>query len=515
MLGYFPLLYKDELLYSTISRLHIHTGFANYKTTIKCLFGKDSMRATIDFPTNLDVLTKNISFKTITSDKLIDEHTMFPLYQPFLPIDRANDIKDKMKTKNNGSIHAKIGLSASRISPHTHLLFCQSCYDEDFEKCGEAYWHRIHQVPGVLVCPHHGCFLKKSGVKLPLVSYIAYIAPYYAVERGSSYVIESCLEIRDSLYLIAKDLDWLMNANLSAKPMNYYRELYVDCLKHKKLALPTRRVRQKALIKAIRSFYSAELLNMIGCDILDENESNWVKELTRKNRKTFHPLYHVLLIRFLFGSVMKFFEETNLPSKKDTIKGSSKTQPKKSVVNSDTVKNKRTDWLKLQEVYPLYTRKELRKVAGNLYMWLYRNDKEWLQLNSPTRKTTIPSYNRVNWGERDKAMLEEVKQICLEWNDSVKPVRKSIHSIIKRVKRGYLLVNYPDKLPLTNAFLMSQIETVEEFQIRRIKNVTEELRKENQIISEWQIYRKAGLRSTVTEKVRQFITYEVNIGVRR
>ena len=39
------------------------------------------------------------------------------------------------------------------------------------------------------------------------------------------------------------------------------------------------------------------------------------------------------------------------------------------------------------------------------YMWLYRNDKDWLNKHSPTLQRPVSSKNRVNWQERDKQIL--------------------------------------------------------------------------------------------------------------
>ena len=91
MIGYFPIRYSDELLYSIIARYHVHTGIPSFKVTISELFGKSTMRAVIDFPGNLQGLVNNQPFN-LTSEMIIKENTMFPLYQPFLPEERANII---------------------------------------------------------------------------------------------------------------------------------------------------------------------------------------------------------------------------------------------------------------------------------------------------------------------------------------------------------------------------------------------------------------------------------------
>ena len=40
------------------------------------------------------------------------------------------------------------------------------CIESDTRIYGEPYWHRIHQLPGVYICPIHGSVIIDSGVEL-------------------------------------------------------------------------------------------------------------------------------------------------------------------------------------------------------------------------------------------------------------------------------------------------------------------------------------------------------------
>src|SRR5690606_36729367 len=39
--------------------------------------------------------------------------------------------------------------------------FCPSCDEENIQRYGELYWHRIHQLPGVYVCLRHTTILHR------------------------------------------------------------------------------------------------------------------------------------------------------------------------------------------------------------------------------------------------------------------------------------------------------------------------------------------------------------------
>src|SRR4030095_7232407 len=61
-------------------------------------------------------------------------------------------------------IHSRVGtIFHAKMRPE-FLRYCPACVAEDRWQYGEAYWHRLHQVPGVIVCPHHAAWLESSSL---------------------------------------------------------------------------------------------------------------------------------------------------------------------------------------------------------------------------------------------------------------------------------------------------------------------------------------------------------------
>lgn len=79
---YFPRLYPDELLYSGIARCRVHLGIGNHKTLLHMLFGDSKVAAITDLPTHLTALANNTG---LDAEGMILNHTLFPLYAPFIP----------------------------------------------------------------------------------------------------------------------------------------------------------------------------------------------------------------------------------------------------------------------------------------------------------------------------------------------------------------------------------------------------------------------------------------------
>lgn len=68
----------------------------------------------------------------------------------------------------NGNRHAgqHIGIYQSSSMDARRLRYCPQCFDEDIATYGEPYWHRLHQIPGIAVCPRHGCWLADTEITL-------------------------------------------------------------------------------------------------------------------------------------------------------------------------------------------------------------------------------------------------------------------------------------------------------------------------------------------------------------
>lgn len=174
---------------------------------------------------------------------------------------------------------------------------------------------------------------------------------------------------------------------------------------------------------------------------------------------------------------------------------------KDNLINKDSFRNK---WLDLQKQYPEKSKTELRKVNSGLYTWLYRNDREWLNSNSPKKKQITTVNNRVDWEKRDVEILELVKTIVDEiLNSNDKPERVTISRVGKKVDKLSLLEKHLSKLPRTNEYLLQNVESVRDYQIRRIKWAIKECEKVGYDLQWWRVAKIAGIREEWIEELRE------------
>ena len=161
MIGFFPEIYDDELLYSQLCRYYQRTGYTKYIYAIDDLFMRRTVHPVIEWvneytPDAMSHITKNMDFETV-----IRQHTMFPAYTRFLPKERRNASLQSLLTCDGNYYNLIVNQNLRR---KRFLRYCPVCAKEDRKRLGETYWHREHQIIHVDICPKHRCFLKDSAV---------------------------------------------------------------------------------------------------------------------------------------------------------------------------------------------------------------------------------------------------------------------------------------------------------------------------------------------------------------
>jgi Tn7-like transposition protein D/TniQ len=620
MLGFFPTPYPDELLYSLIARYHIRSGNISPKITLQELFGSTTTIATPDLPSSLNCLSKQLKYLFPSSvTDLIDRYTLYPFYRPFLPPQRDRLIQKSMKANIGQNIHTRAGIMASAIATPRYFRFCPQCNAEDLDRYGEIYWHRLHQITGVFICPEHSTPLQDSTISFQGLNR----HEYYAASSDNCVVVEQCDAYSDrtkqQLQTLATDIWWLLNRNLAAHAPDYFQQQYRSLLIDREYANSNGRVRRVRLDRDFRLFYDREMLALLDSSLEENSDANWLFDLLCKHRKSFHPIRHLLLIRFLTGSVDRFFTtkyqyqpfgkapwiclnpaadhyrkpviidlkishclENKRPlgvfscdcgmiycrtgpdeSEEDLYKIGKiiefgelwqqrlrelveqqkfglRAVARELKVDTRTVKryvsnlkleshwekravppiaeNTSVDdiqsvdrslipapqqeyWTNLQLQYPDATKTELRKLSPATYAWLYRHDRDWLNGNSPALQQPTATNERVDWVKRDLEVLDRVKLAVDAMLKVEKPQRLTISGIGKEIGLLALLEQHLDLMPITGDYLATVMESIEDFQIRRIRWAIEELDRRKEPLVSWRVMRLAGLRKDYSKLV--------------
>lgn len=310
MIGFFTDPFPDELLYSACARYHRKVRHISKATTSLYLFGDERTKMVVDFPTRLGHLAAQLPPNTYSVDILIDDHTLLPVFLPFTGIEQVEKLRSFMEGQGGLGIHGKIGLLTSGIRLK-HLRFCVGCAAEDQISCRQPYWRRLHQVPGVEVCPTHLLSLCESDV--PMRSFSSYQGLVTAKEAIANLPPDRktprTLNPSDHEDRILLQLALGMASFLETRfqpDQELIRRRYLNLLFDCGLASFSGVVKQGPLTTQFLNYYPPDLLARLGCEL--KGRTNWLRRLIQGGKRARHPLHHLLLITFLRSTPEKFFQ---------------------------------------------------------------------------------------------------------------------------------------------------------------------------------------------------------------
>jgi hypothetical protein len=313
--GFFPTLHADELLYSGCAKYLARAGYRSAKQALSEIFGAATAGAIVDLPCRLSefeaALPRGHGY---TAERLIDEHTLAPFFCSFLPPEQVRCVRHDMLGNKGSAVHRRLGITASRIPLPDRLRYCPRCAETEAALLDEPYWHRLHQLPGVIICPRHAIFLEESegftrhprnNWRLIPAKALIHSLPSRSLNPGDTR--------HAVLAAVARDSEWLLNnPRLSSEP-DALRNRYLRLLIDRGFATYSGSIHVGKLLNSFKRHFPVSVLKHLGCELAGRGKikDNWLLRLVRKNNHSHHPLYHLLLINMLGSSVEKFF---SLPS---------------------------------------------------------------------------------------------------------------------------------------------------------------------------------------------------------
>ncbi|MGG6313112.1 TnsD family Tn7-like transposition protein [Paenibacillus macerans] len=312
-------LYSDELVCSFIARKVNCLGKKGYKRLLRNMFGSPHVQNKFDLPSRLEDLSYATGLK---ADELLHEHTLYPYYYSFLTNSQRDNLKLSMiKGAGTGrSPNQHAGLTRSLIRSKTQLFLCPLCLKEDINSVGEPYWHRAHQLPGVLVCYKHNvmlhssCPICKGNFCFTTTNEICITPTFCASGHDLSLTFQNHDE---NLFIVAVESYGLLRGIISDNT-TIIQQKYLQVLRDKghinKLRISV--IDHHLLMEQFFKRFSPEFLKDISVDIPQfDNKQSWFRKIIRyQYTKNIHPLYHLLVMVFLSDSIESFL---NINIKKD------------------------------------------------------------------------------------------------------------------------------------------------------------------------------------------------------
>jgi len=481
----FPLPHPDELLYSTIARTGVYHGITSPKELLNEIFGNKCVVATLDLPSHISEIESLLrDTKQYPIDVLIKQHTLFPLYAPFVPKILSDRAIDLMKGKTNGALHTMLGVAASRIKAIQNFQVCSKCIEIQIQTYGEAFWKRNWFIPNLPVCIEHG----------PLTIYKEKPSDsrhHFQPLIESHFSVESFGKVFPQDILMSNQVQQLFSLSyypsISFEQWSYfYHGLAADFGNSR-----GNHIKHDEILSLFLKDYGKEYLQSKNLLCHSSQENTWLKNIFRKHRKSFSFFEHLLVW------------QTFIPHEKleDIFHYAQNIQPifivkPKSIehdLDSTRYLKYRKKWKKLVSTNGIQASRS-QGGGGSIYTWLYRHDYEWLQQFNSQHQITHPNLEtRVNWRNRDREYVKTLLQIEYHYRDDLSAPRHSANWYLMQLPQHSTIEHNLSKLPLVRLFLVKYVESITEYQLRRICVAAQSLASEFQTLSLWRVFRLAGL----------------------
>jgi hypothetical protein len=312
MMGHFPNPHPDELFYSICARYNDRMQYSIAYATSEALFGRRKVELTFDLPSYLDRFVAALPpGHSCTVDKLIDDHTLLPYYRPFLPLERLQRLRNDMRGEGGGEVLWRAGIANFSVSRPKALRFCPHCVDDDRKNFGECYWHRVHQISGVEICPIHENYLQESST---LIRYQGIGNTFISAESAirPTFLRQHDLPKRDQeiLLKIARDAQWLLGQQCLSSDIESLHKRCIAILSDRGFTTYNDHIHRPKLYQAFRDHFPPSILSLLHCELNEYRQNVWFFRLIQSKKTVKRPLLYLLLMHLCKYSAQDFF---NLP----------------------------------------------------------------------------------------------------------------------------------------------------------------------------------------------------------
>ena len=294
----------DETTYSLASRFHRLSGHAHSRTTAQLLFGLPRGGYPHDLPAGISHLANLFCGGLGSPGEIVRAHCVLSFYLAFRGRPERDEATAALVGGRIGSLKMRLGLPASRLGAMGPLKSCPECVEADRRLHGTPYWHRDHQLPGVLICPDHGSLLAVANGKRAGEGRFEWSLPDRNGRADNQSPISDCCrrqlaQLATLIIDATKDDGVLDAAGVSSAVLVRLQALgFVG---------PTGKLRAERVIDAFRESVRP-VQNLPGFDSLfttDAAAYGCVRHAL-DSVSTGHALRHLFVVRWLFESWQEF-----------------------------------------------------------------------------------------------------------------------------------------------------------------------------------------------------------------
>ncbi|MFR0715429.1 TnsD family Tn7-like transposition protein [Enterobacterales bacterium BD_CKDN230030183-1A_HGKHYDSX7] len=548
-LHFFPTAFPDETLHSLVSRYVRLCGVRSWDGAFAGAKSAPAFSQNVPFPSRLGDLVSMLPTCTeLSVAEMIGRHTLLPYFAPFLSQSQVEHARASMAGDGRG-LMLKLGVNASRVEFASRVRFCEACVAQDQVEGGVAYWHRVHLLPGVLVCPYHGTLLRVLDFRWSSRISRQLNLPGEDSVRAHALDLDIAPYFVPALHDIAVRSQQVLQSGVNALSLPAVRSKLLQGAAELNVASRTQRLHLQPLAQHM-ACYCAGLPRAYEFSVLGEScegvPTSWVTKLLRKPRASHHPLKYILLasaLRIDMADVLgvgHLVEPEAAPVPKVCVQplasdpavtpcaaldGSAALVWTRALTGADARMIAVELGVSLSHVYraireipggpEAWKEARLRKIrcdkrtafetdyrdhkahACRGYAWLYRCDRTWLsEYTAEHSAGHAPRANSAHGFAALDAQLAEAVGLCAKALRALpgKPVWISRTRIGRELHALSRFEKQLSKLPRCAAVLRKVCESSEAFHKRRLRWARRKLISEGKPISKSSLYRMASIR---------------------
>ena len=220
--------YPGECCYSILARCRVYSGYS----TSRFIYELTGTLRRLDRFLFMPFPYASSDISAFEIERAVNRHSCLPYTAPILDEEDLNLVRKLMSESVLSTGEQK------RLTRHTgvthwrkqFLCYCPLCVELDREQYGETYWHLIHQIPGVWMCPDHDVKIKESDIPVNSTRF-ELIPAEYAIHSLSQMQIQK--ETNTLLTLISTESQWLLENGFKI-PLSVRKMILSDVFLSKK-----------------------------------------------------------------------------------------------------------------------------------------------------------------------------------------------------------------------------------------------------------------------------------------
>lgn len=487
-----PVPYPNELIYSVIARTGINEAIISPKQLLDEVFCNRKVVATVDLPSHVGRLSEHLSkTKCYPATTLIYRHTLFPFYAPFVEEATRQKALRLMESSTHGAVHLMLGTAASRVKSAEQFRICPKCAQEQLRNHGETFWDRRWFIPGLSCCT--------CSAPLIALNYSWKDHRHAFVSCPIKIEGETLNSPTQELIALCGLVDSLFEVPATPSPTFEQWTLFYRGLASDSGLTNGRHIAHNRLTETVLSRWPSSSLFQLRLEFDNNDDTNWLRTIFRKHRKAFSALQHM--------AVWVAFN-LNKPAADiiDEVKRCRQTEAvacRSTRTVDSRVPKFRAQWRALTKSAAL---SKARQSAGDVYAWLYRNDRHWLMQFNGKLRTKSHGHKFVDWNRRDYAFTRKCLKILAAKDFDLTAPRLSKSWLLGQLPHGRSCAKSLKKLPILSRCLAKYAESISDYQIRRLTQAVFMLSANHINTVRWRLLRMSGLsEERITNQADEFI----------